>query len=1581
MQSSQQPTSARFVVAPRDPPLQQTGTESGISSLTSRLNGLEVTPNSIPNTLGVFESANFDDFGPQGLMSGKATASIESEDVPADIDTDSHDRGRLFVRQGKSNNIAERKRLDNAVFYDWVNNTQREAMGSSMTVSNDLQNQSVTHLVTASENRRIIATPREYQIELFERAKSENTIVVLPTGSGKTLIAALLLRHYLEQELEDRVTGDSKRVAFFVVEKVALCFQQFAVLKCNLGAYPITKVWGKMSGMMKTTKDWNREFSDNMAIVCTAQILLDCLNSNFITMSQINLLVFDEVHHAKKEHPYARIIKNHYIRHQGDKPRILGMTASPVDAQTKDIRGAAAEIENFLCSKIATVAGDTLTKSTALQKQIEEKVYYDSLKFPEESKTALWEMITEQVAQNSQFKASLDFTKEASSTLGSWCADQYWHLLITENETTRLAARTDRDFANTFASIQADDATDAVRRVRDIVKNNALGKVRPSSPELSVKVRKLHEILLHAFTFNGTKRCIVFVEKRYTAYLLSNLYQQPEMRIWRMKTSYMIGRQSTISNLGHMSFRDQVITLQKFKRGDVNCLFATPVAEEGIDIPDCDLVIRFDLYNSVIQYLQSKGRARQQRSRYITMLEDGNSRQFRSLKQAERDAASLDKFIMSLPPDRKLQDELMDPATAAQNELVTPKVHVMPSTGARLTFPLSLEVLARFASSLSSNDNGNLEFVITKLGPKFIADILLPDSSPLRSMSGIPQRSKTLAKCSAAFEACVLLIQKKYIDEHFQPIFAKALPVLRNARLAAGYRKKAVYDMRLRPEIWSLRGACQILFTTMIMLEDPGALGENRPSRPLMLLSRAKLSKLPGIPLFFGNGRSSVAKLISSESPLELSWREIEGIFKFTLKIFRDVFSKEFNAGTNQIPYFLAPCIGVESSAPPETRIDWETVEIVKSNESLTWEGAPDEFFLNKFVTDPLDGGRKLIIKGIDKSKKPSDPTPEGVAEPRSRSYRSVQPTIKEYSNSLFLNSRRKAQWRDDQPVVKAELLSLRRNFLDKFQVEEDLNKDCFVILEPLRVSPIPVDVVFMAMTFPAIINRIESTLIALDACALLNLSISPVLALEALTKEVDGTGDVDGEQTDFQSGIGDNYERLEFLGDSFLKMSTTISLFTLIPESDECGYHAERVLLISNQNLFNHAVKHNLHQYIRSKAFDRRTWYPDLPLKKGKGTKKTMSHDLADKTIADVCEALIGAAYLSGEEGNMDMAVKAVTQMVKSKNHEMKAFQDYFAAFKVPVWHKAKSTTKQRYLVDCVAKVTGYRFDSPPLLQSVFKHPSWPYEAVPDYQRLEFLGDALLDMVVADYLYKRFKLADPQWLTEHKMAMVSNQFLGCLCVKLGLHKHLLFTTSPLIGQISEFVAELEVAEENARKEAKVGRTSMRMDFWLNASLPPKVLADVTEALIGGMFVDAKYNYSVVNQFFTRFVEPYFKDMVLYDTFASKHPVTLLCKKMQQELCCVNWRISVGNVPCAVEEGMAALRESDVIAVFMVHQKVIVSTTSKSGRYAKIAVAKEALKKIDSFEGGVMATKKALGCDCQLKGIQDEWQQDYRTAV
>lgn len=503
-----------------------------------------------------------------------------------------------------------------------------------------------------------------------------------------------------------------------------------------------------------------------------------------------------------------------------------------------------------------------------------------------------------------------------------------------------------------------------------------------------------------------------------------------------------------------------------------------------------------------------------------------------------------------------------------------------------------------------------------------------------------------------------------------------------------------------------------------------------------------------------------------------------------------------------------------------------------------------------------------------------------------------------------------------------------------------------------------------MSMLFPAIIHRVDSVLIALDACSLLGLTIKSSLALEAVTKDCDNSGEHGELPINLQEGMGNNYERLEFLGDSFLKMATTISLFTLIPDSTEFEYHVERMLLVCNKNLFNHAVDRKLQEFIRSKAFERRTWYPELKLTKGKAPKTQIKHNLADKSIADVCEALIGAAYVSADEGDFDMAVKSVTQMVKSKNHNVEKFSDYYASYKVPAWQSGTGTATYRAAVQHMAEVTGYRFKSAPLLRSSFKHPSYPYDSIPNYQRLEFLGDALLDMAIVDYLFKQFPDADPQWLTEHKMAMASNQFLGCVAVKLTLHKHLLFLTPSLIGQISDYVSELEEAEEAAKEKAKKEGIPLQQNFWLKVE-PPKALSDMVEAFIGAMFVDSGYDYSTVQNFFKKFVMPFFEDMDLYDQFAQKHPVTYLARRMQHDICCQRWRIYTSKVPCPLEEGVRAVTESDVICAVWVHNKPFVHETAKSVRYAKVAVAKKALKRLDGMDG--KAARAVLGCDCSEK--------------
>jgi endoribonuclease Dicer len=194
---------------------------------------------------------------------------------------------------------------------------------------------------TTESSKPIIEDPRDYQTELFERAKKENIIAVLDTGSGKTLIAALLMRHVAWQELEDRAKGKQPKMSFFLVNSVHLVRQQQRMLAHNLPEAPKALHGGGKDDLWKQV-EWEKLKSQNKAIVCTAEVLNQCLMHSFVKIEEINLLIFDEAHHTKKGHPYARIIKDYYLAQSNPslRPKIFGMTASPVDAIT-DVDAAA----------------------------------------------------------------------------------------------------------------------------------------------------------------------------------------------------------------------------------------------------------------------------------------------------------------------------------------------------------------------------------------------------------------------------------------------------------------------------------------------------------------------------------------------------------------------------------------------------------------------------------------------------------------------------------------------------------------------------------------------------------------------------------------------------------------------------------------------------------------------------------------------------------------------------------------------------------------------------------------------------------------------------------------------------------------------------------------------------------------------------------------------------------------------------------------------------------------------------------------------------------------------------------------
>ncbi|MCJ1283293.1 Dicer-like protein 1 [Xylographa opegraphella] len=1503
------------------------------------------------------------------------TPVLEEPFVPEGLDeTDSeHDDDS----SPRSWHVTEQRRLQNSIFSAWLlkraeKTTKEEA--KAVLQNADDEALSIRNLMAKQESNVIIGDPREYQIELFERAKKQDIIAVLDTGSGKTLIAVLLLKHIMEQELENRALGTPRRIAFFVVNCVTLVFQQFAVLECNLNQ-KIDRFCGDMNTDLWTKAVWDKHFQDNMAIVCTAEVLYNCLLHSFIGIDQISLLIFDEAHHAKKNHTYARIIKDFYIAEPdlNKRPKIFGMTASPVDAKV-DVVQAARELETLLHCQIATTADISLLR-TSISRPSEHVLPYRQL--PPPYMTALCSEIYERFKDMEPLVRLLRSSKEATSDLGEWAADHLWSVALTDDGASKMEREVEQTFLSEKQQRPVEDLNQTVARVRELtefVRSYAFPPLSFEGNSVSSKVIRLHEYLNSVFERPTDARCIVFVKQRYTARLLAEIFKR--IGSPHVKLGLLIGTNSMEAGEMKFSVRQQVLTIMKFRKGDLNCLFATSIAEEGLDIPDCNTVIRFDLCATLIQYIQSRGRARHKNSKYVHMIEQGNRQHAQAVKDVRDNEDILQNFCEALPADRLLLGNDYDLEEALAKER-THRTYTEPTTGAKLTYRSSIVILAHFVGSLPHDHDTTLRasYVMSVESKQYVCEVILPEFSPIVSVVGRPSPRKAIAKCSAAFEACLRLRKGGYLDSNLLPIYHKQLPAMRNAQLALGLRKTNVYDMRVKPDVWKQTwGAIPTeLYMTVLDVKDAEALG--RQSQPLALLTRFLMSNLPSFPLHLRPGIASEISCKPLTNSIKLTDCMMGRLTSFTLRIYKDIFNKTYETNEPSMSYWLAPLIHNRSTnlpaCDPRTIIDWAVMDTVHKNEEIPWTiDTPVEDLSNRYLVDRWDGGRRFFSIGVAPGLNPGDPVPEGCAAHK------YMDTILDYTVSLFSKSRARATWRKDQPVLLAHRVLHRRNWLDDWSESEQNSKTIsYLCPEPLKFSAVshragvskrlfsnevklPTTVAATGYLLPAIIFRLEAYLIVLEACTKLGLIVKPELALEALTKDSDNTEEHRTEQVHFQRGMGKNYERLEFIGDCFLKMATSVSLYAQNAGDDEFESHVKRMLMICNANLFNVATQVKLYEYIRTQGFSRRTWYPEgIKLLEGKGHKKTgnevFKHHLNDKTIADVSEALIGASLLSyNDTGDMDMAVKAVTVFVSSSDHAAEKWDDYYKLYQLPAYQTAASTAWQVDLAVQVERAHSYHFRYPRLLHSAFTHPSYPCgigrDRIPSYQRLEFLGDSLLDMVCVSYLFYRYPDRDPQWLTEHKMAMVSNKFLGALSVKLGFHKHLRLLDSSHIHQIQEYV--LEITEAYA--ELNVAR-----DYWTTTKNPPKCLPDIVESYIGAIFVDSEFDYKEVERFFEDHVRWYFEDMSIYDTFANCHPTTFLSNLLTLNFGCTNYRLMSNELP-SIMEGVPAR----VVAVVMIHNEIITDGEAVSSRYAKLKASSKALELLTGL--APFEYRIQYRCDC-----------------
>ncbi|CAF1081572.1 unnamed protein product [Adineta steineri] len=196
-------------------------------------------------------------------------------------------------------------------------------------MTNSTEHIKETFTPTSDQNKSILA--RNYQTELMEQAKGENLIICLPTGSGKTYIAVMLIKEMASSIRESLKKGGKRTI--FLVQTVQLAQQQTDYIRKHTGLL-VESYYGEKGVDLWHKERWDIEFEDHQVLVFTAQVFRNLVGHDYFSLKSVNLIIFDECHHASGDNHYAALMNKHYDDCP-DPPRVLGLTASITNKKIK----------------------------------------------------------------------------------------------------------------------------------------------------------------------------------------------------------------------------------------------------------------------------------------------------------------------------------------------------------------------------------------------------------------------------------------------------------------------------------------------------------------------------------------------------------------------------------------------------------------------------------------------------------------------------------------------------------------------------------------------------------------------------------------------------------------------------------------------------------------------------------------------------------------------------------------------------------------------------------------------------------------------------------------------------------------------------------------------------------------------------------------------------------------------------------------------------------------------------------------------------------------------------------------------
>ncbi|MFY9750104.1 MAG: DEAD/DEAH box helicase [Methanoregula sp.] len=472
---------------------------------------------------------------------------------------------------------------------------------------------------------------REYQLAIAMKALDANTMVILPTGLGKTAIALLVAA--------SRLYNEGGRVLMLaptkpLVEQHLRFFEKFLIAKSPAGSEesPFAMFTGDAPPAERTA-DWERA----QVIFATPQVVKNDLIAGRYTLRDVTLLIVDECHRAVGNYAYVFLARRYHDT--ADKPLLLAMTASPGGAQEK-VQDVCANLG------IAQIENRTESDPDVSPYVYERDIEIYPIDLPAELKESIHTIHT-LIDDRLGLLASLGFAVPKRDRLsmkelniinaqiqqriqnrdpaGYSAASVYAECLKLKHAVTLAESQGSEVFRGYIAKLVAEGTgpggSKASQRLsKDPGFRVLYDKTLGWTGELHPKPAIVLGIVKEQLECHPDSRIIIFATFRDTVQLLVDYLSRNGIACERF-----VGQATKDAEKG-LSQKKQIAALTRFRDGEFKVLIATSVGEEGLDVPSTDMVIFYEPVPSEIRSIQRKGRTgRSAAGRVIVLVTKGTS--------------------------------------------------------------------------------------------------------------------------------------------------------------------------------------------------------------------------------------------------------------------------------------------------------------------------------------------------------------------------------------------------------------------------------------------------------------------------------------------------------------------------------------------------------------------------------------------------------------------------------------------------------------------------------------------------------------------------------------------------------------------------------------------------------------------------------------------------------------------------------------------------------------------------------------------------------------------------------------------